>query len=56
MDFALTEEQGLLRDTMREFVSREISPEAGELDRLSQFPSRAIQRLAELGLLGMAIP
>ena len=56
MDFALTEEQRLLRDTLREFVSREVSPEAGDLDRQSHFPARAIQRLAEMGLLGMTIP
>ncbi|HEV8375056.1 MAG TPA: acyl-CoA dehydrogenase family protein [Candidatus Polarisedimenticolia bacterium] len=56
MDFALNEEQELLRETLREFVSREVSPEAGELDRSSAFPSRAVQRLSEMGLLGMTIP
>jgi alkylation response protein AidB-like acyl-CoA dehydrogenase len=56
MDFALNEEQELLRETLREFVSREVSPEAGELDRSSVFPSRAVQRLSEMGLLGMTIP
>ena len=56
MDFALSEEQRLLRDTVRDFVDREVRPEAGELDRRSEFPRRAVDHLAELGLLGMAIP
>jgi len=56
MDFTLTDEQRLLRDTLRDFVTREVSPEAGELDRRSEFPGRAVRRLAEMGLLGMAIP
>ena len=56
MDFSLSEEQCLLRDSLREFVLREVLPEAGELDRASLFPSRAIRRLAEMGLLGMSIP
>jgi len=56
MDFSLSEEQCLLRDSLREFVLREVLPEAGELDRASLFPARAVRRLAEMGLLGMSIP
>jgi alkylation response protein AidB-like acyl-CoA dehydrogenase len=56
MDFSLSEEQSLLRDSLREFVLREVSPEAGELERASLFPGRAVRRLAEMGLLGMSIP
>jgi len=56
MDFTLSEEQRLLRDTLRDFVRREVMPEAGDLDRKSEFPASAIRRLAEMGLLGMAIP
>ena len=56
MDFSLSEEQCLLRDSLREFVLREVLPEAGELDRASRFPARAVRRLAEMGLLGMSIP
>ena len=56
MDFSLSEEQRLLRDSLREFVLREVLPEAGELDRASRFPTRAVRRLAEMGLLGMSIP
>jgi len=56
MDFSLSEEQCLLRDSLREFVLREVLPEAGELDCASLFPARAVRRLAEMGLLGMSIP
>ncbi len=56
MDLSVTEEQKLIRDTVRDFVASEVLPTAGELDRAGEFPSRAIGRLAELGLLGMSIP
>jgi alkylation response protein AidB-like acyl-CoA dehydrogenase len=38
MDFALTEEQELLRATVREFAQKEIAPIARELDEAKQFP------------------
>ncbi|HEV8336042.1 MAG TPA: acyl-CoA dehydrogenase [Candidatus Polarisedimenticolia bacterium] len=56
MDFSLTEEQALIRDTVRDFVASEVLPAAGEMDRECRFPSEAIARMSELGLLGMAIP
>ena len=56
MDFSLTEDQALIRDTLREFVASEVLPSAGDLDRSSEFPARALAGLAELGMLGMAIP
>jgi alkylation response protein AidB-like acyl-CoA dehydrogenase len=56
MNFQLTEEQRLVRDTVREFAEKELAPIAGELDRLKRFPEKPLQRLAELGILGMTIP
>ncbi len=56
MDLSLTEDQALIRNTLREFVSSEVLPSAGDLDRSSEFPSRALEGLAQLGMLGMAIP
>ena len=56
MNFQLTEAQRLIRDTVREFADKELAPIAGELDRLKQFPDKPLQRLAELGILGMMIP
>jgi butyryl-CoA dehydrogenase len=56
MDFELTEEQRLLRDTTREFAAREIAPKAAELDKTGRWPAEILPKMAELGLLGVAIP
>jgi len=56
MDFSLSEEQALIRDTLRQFVAAEVLPGAAEMDRTCRFPSAAVERLSELGLLGMTIP
>ena len=56
MDFDLTEEQNLLRETARDFATREIEPKAAELDRAARWPTEIVARMAELGFLGMAVP
>ena len=56
MDFELTEEQSLIRETARDFAAREIAPKAAELDKTGRWPEEIIKRMAGLGLLGMAIP
>ncbi len=56
MNFELTDAQQMIRDTVREFAEKELAPIAGELDRLKRFPEKPLQRLAELGILGMTIP
>jgi butyryl-CoA dehydrogenase len=56
MDFDLTEEQRLIRDTARDFAAREIAPKAGELDKSGRWPSEIIKQMADLGFMGMAIP
>jgi butyryl-CoA dehydrogenase len=56
MDFDLTEEQTLIRDTARDFAAREIAPKAAELDKTARWPAEIVKRLGELGFLGMAIP
>ncbi len=56
MDFDLTEEQRLVRDTARDFAAREIAPKASEIDKSGRWPSEIIARMAELGFMGMAIP
>jgi alkylation response protein AidB-like acyl-CoA dehydrogenase len=56
MDLDLTDAQRLIRDSVREFMERELLPIAGELDRLGQFPAKPLRRLAELGILGMTVP
>jgi butyryl-CoA dehydrogenase len=56
MEFDLTEEQRMIRDTAREFALREVAPKAAELDKSGRWPSEIIAKMAELGLLGVAIP
>jgi alkylation response protein AidB-like acyl-CoA dehydrogenase len=56
MDFRPTEEQALLRRTVRAFAETEIRPHVREWDETQHFPSELVPRLAELGLLGIQIP
>ena len=54
--FTMTETHEMLRKTCREFADNELRPLAAELDRESRFPAPQVARLAELGLMGVAIP
>ena len=56
MDFRLTEEQELLRRSVREFAETEIRPHVMEWDQAQHFPSELVPQLASLGLLGIQIP
>jgi len=56
MEFELTEEQRMIRDTAREFAAREIAPKAAELDKSGRWPTEILSQMAELGLMGVAIP
>jgi short-chain 2-methylacyl-CoA dehydrogenase len=53
MNFDLTDEQRLLRDTVREFARAEVAPVAEELDRTKAFPYELVAKLGELGLMGI---
>ena len=53
MDFRLTEDQGLLRRTVREFAESEIRPYVMEWDEEQHFPMDLLPKLASLGLLGI---
>ena len=52
----LSEEQKLVRDTMRAFAQAELAPHAARWDRESHFPREALRKLGELGALGMVVP
>ena len=56
MDFALTQEQRQIRDTVAEFVDAEVVPRAAEIDGTDEFPRDLIDEMADLGLMGMPIP
>lgn len=56
MDFELTDEQKLIRDTAREFAAREIVPIAAEFDASGEFPLDTIKKMGELGLMGIEVP
>jgi len=56
MDFDLTPEQELIRDTVRTFARERVQPIAQELDLESRFPYELVSELAELGLMGLPIP
>ena len=52
----LTEEQALVRDTMRAFAQEQLAPHAARWDRESHFPRAELMALGELGALGMVVP
>jgi short/branched chain acyl-CoA dehydrogenase len=53
VDFELTDEQRLLRDTVREFARSEVAPVAEELDRTKAFPYEIVRQMGDLGLMGI---
>ncbi len=56
MDFRLTDDQDLLRRTVREFAEAEIRPHVMEWDESQHFPMDLLPKLAELGLMGIQFP
>ena len=56
MNLDLTEDQTLIRDTVRELCQREFAPQAANWDRDDAVPPSAIAKIAEIGLLGMNVP
>ncbi|MGC8786114.1 MAG: acyl-CoA dehydrogenase [Anaerolineae bacterium] len=56
MDFALTEEQQMIRKTVHDFAEKEIRPIAREIDTTGQFPWEVIRKMGDLGLMGLPIP
>jgi alkylation response protein AidB-like acyl-CoA dehydrogenase len=56
MDFKLSEQQEMLRKTIREFASNEIEPIAANIDKTGEFPAECIKKLAKLGVFGILLP
>lgn len=56
MNFDLTEEQRLWKETVHDFVLREVKPMAQKVDEEAQFNWPAIRKMGPLGLLGLNVP
>src|SRR5215216_6454925 len=56
MNVTLTEEQQLLRRSVREFAETELRPHVMEWDEAQQFPRELLTKCAELGLMGIQFP
>jgi alkylation response protein AidB-like acyl-CoA dehydrogenase len=56
LEFGLTDEQQLIRETAREFCHREIDPFARDWDRSERMDPGIVAKLAEVGFLGCALP
>ncbi|HEX2110542.1 MAG TPA: acyl-CoA dehydrogenase family protein [Gaiellaceae bacterium] len=56
MNYDLSDEQELLRRTVRDFAEQRIAPVAEELDREHRFPYDIVAELAELGVMGIPVP
>ena len=56
MDFEFSEEQLSIRDAVREFAREEIAPDMLEKDESKVFPEHLIQKMGDLGILGVIFP
>ncbi len=55
-NFDLNDEQKMIRDMIRDFALKEVEPVAIELDEKAEYPKAAMDKLAQLGILGMIVP
>lgn len=56
MDLHLTDDQRLLRESVREFAERELRPHVMEWDEAQHFPMSLLPKLADIGLMGIQFP
>ncbi len=56
MDFLFTQEQEILKDSIRNFADKEILPFVKESDEKGKWPEELTKKLGEMGLLGIVIP
>ena len=56
MDFSLTDDQRLIRDTVRQFMDAEVRPTIRTRDREEKFAAAELRKLGELGCCGMLVP
>ena len=56
MDFSLTDEQQILRQSVREFAENEILPVREELDREEKFGYEVTRKMFDMGFFGVILP
>jgi alkylation response protein AidB-like acyl-CoA dehydrogenase len=56
MDFSLSDDQRLIRNTVRQFMEAEIRPVIREYDRQEKFPLEQVRKFGEMGFCGMLVP
>jgi butyryl-CoA dehydrogenase len=56
MKLELTDQQKMIQKMVREFAEKEVAPIASELDEKGEYPTKTLEKMAKLGLLGIIIP
>src|SRR5262245_35574549 len=56
LDFSLSEEQQLLKQSVREFAEKELAPHSRQWDEKQEFPREVFTHLGEMGLMGAVFP
>ena len=56
MDFSLNDEQRLYRDSLRDFVRKEIAPVAREWEQTERYPTEIVDTMRSMGLFGLTVP
>jgi butyryl-CoA dehydrogenase len=56
MDFSYTEEERMMLQMTRDFAEKTVKPLAGETDRHHRYPGETVEKMAELGLMGVTVP
>lgn len=56
MKLELNDNQKMIKNMVREFAEKEIAPVAAELDQKEEYPTKILEKMAKLGLLGIIVP
>ena len=56
MRIELTDDQAAVRTMVQTFMDTEVAPIAGKIDKTGEFPTKTVERMGELGLMGINVP
>lgn len=56
MSSALTDEEGLLVETVRAFIDRDVKPTVRDVEHANEYPEKWIEQMKQIGIYGLAIP